>query len=141
MSKFFTLISCLAISFLMRANAADNQPPIVVNLIPSAGSTVRSLTQIEVFFSEDVTGVDAADLLINGVAADSVDVFTAAQYVFNFQQPPAGVVQVAWSAGHAIQHTVSATAHLVDHTGSGFTDACSSSSRLDSFALDVIGTR
>src|SRR5437764_227296 len=103
MSKVFTLISCLAISFLMRANAADNQPPIVVNLIPSAGSTVRSLTQIEVFFSEDVTGVDAADLLINGVAADSVDVFTAAQYVFNFQQPPAGVVQVAWSAGHAIQ--------------------------------------
>ena len=45
------------------------------------------------------------------------------------------------SAGGATHHTVSATAHLVDHSGSGFTDACSSSSRLDSFALDVIGTR
>jgi hypothetical protein len=109
MSKFFTLISCLALSFVMRVNAADNQPPTVVNLIPSAGSTVRSLVQIEVFFSEDVTGVDAGDLLINGVAADSVDVFTASQYVFNFPQPPAGVVQVAWSPDHAIQDLATPT--------------------------------
>ncbi len=39
------------------------------------------------------------------------------------------------------QHTVTATAHLVDHSGSGFSDACSGSSQIDSFSLDVIGTR
>jgi hypothetical protein len=39
------------------------------------------------------------------------------------------------------QHTVTATAHLADHSGEGFTNACSSSSQIDSFALHVIGTR
>ena len=38
------------------------------------------------------------------------------------------------------QHTVTATAHLVD-SGSGFADACSGPSQIDSFALDVLGTR
>jgi hypothetical protein len=38
-------------------------------------------------------------------------------------------------------HTATAAARLVDHSGGGFTDACSPSSRIDSFALDVIGTR
>jgi hypothetical protein len=39
------------------------------------------------------------------------------------------------------QHTVTATAQLENHSGSGFSDACSGSSQIDSFSLDVIGTR
>ena len=40
--------------------------------LPFAGVTVRSLNQIQVNFSESVTGVDAADLLINSIAATNV---------------------------------------------------------------------
>jgi hypothetical protein len=43
------------------------------------------------------------------------------------------------------QHTVTATAHLVDHSGSGDSDVCLNvggvNSQIDSFTLDVIGTR
>jgi hypothetical protein len=39
------------------------------------------------------------------------------------------------------QHTVTATAQLEDHSGSGFSDACSGSSQINSFALNVVGTR
>jgi hypothetical protein len=37
----------------------DIFPPLVAAIIPSAGSTVRNLTQIQVRFSEGVTGVQA----------------------------------------------------------------------------------
>jgi hypothetical protein len=43
--------------------------------------------------------------------------------------------------GASSQHTVTATAHLVDHSGEGFSNACSNSSQIDSFSLDVVGTR
>ncbi len=51
------------------SGTTDTTRPTVANLIPLAAATVRSLTSIEVDFSEDVTGVEAADLLINGVPA------------------------------------------------------------------------
>ena len=47
----------------------DTIAPTVTKLTPAAASTVGALTQAEVVFSETVTGVDAADLTINGVAA------------------------------------------------------------------------
>ena len=37
------------------------------NVLPPPGSTVGTLTKAQVTFSELVTGVDAADLLINGI--------------------------------------------------------------------------
>src|SRR5205823_5950575 len=43
----------------------DVVPPTVVSLFPPAGATVPSLGQVEVAFSEEVSGVDAADLLVN----------------------------------------------------------------------------
>jgi hypothetical protein len=48
------------------------------------------------------------------------------------------VVPMSSTSSH---HTVTATAHLVDHSGNGLADACSGSSQIDSFALDVLGTR
>lgn len=69
---------------------------------PAAGSVVGALTSAIVTFSEPVSGVDAADLLINGVAATSVTGDTAGPFVFTFTQPPDGVVNFTWAAGHGI---------------------------------------
>lgn len=77
-------------------------PPTMANLLPPAGQAVRSLTQIEVNFSEEVTGVTAADLLINGQPAANVTHAPGWPYVFTFSEPATGTVSVAWAPGHGI---------------------------------------
>src|SRR6266513_1180367 len=84
------------------SSTADATPPTVANLIPTPTATVRALTSIEVDFSEDVAGVDASDLLINGRPATNVTAFAPWQYVFQFPQPALGTVQLAWAADHGI---------------------------------------
>jgi len=81
----------------------DNIVPTISYQLPFAGVTVRSLLQIEVNFSETVTGVDAGDLLINGVAATGVTAVSGTQYVFTLTQPAVGNVQAQFSAGHNIR--------------------------------------
>ncbi|HKX63221.1 MAG TPA: lamin tail domain-containing protein, partial [Verrucomicrobiae bacterium] len=81
----------------------DNIAPTVAFQLPFAGVTVRSLSQIEINFSEPVTGVDAADLLINGTPALSVLAPTASQYVFTVPSIAPGTVPVAFQANHGIQ--------------------------------------
>ncbi|MEW6158352.1 MAG: lamin tail domain-containing protein [Verrucomicrobiota bacterium] len=81
----------------------DESAPTMAMVIPTPGATVRDLTQIEIAFSEDVTGVDASDLLINGQGATNLVPFNASQYVFEFPEPPAGSVQVAWKGNHGIR--------------------------------------
>ena len=66
--------------------------PTLTGRVPAAGATVSTLTQVSVTFSEAVTGVDAADLLVNGVAATTVTGSGAVPYVFTFTQPSAGPV-------------------------------------------------
>ena len=96
------------------SSTTDTTPPTVVNLIPAAGATVQNLTTVEVDFSEDVAGVDASDLLINGSPAASVTAFAPWQYVFQFPQPATGTVQVAWAVGNGI-HDLAGTPN--DFTG------------------------
>lgn len=79
----------------------DQTPPTVSGLFPPVGITVAALSQIEVTFSEGVNGVTAADLLINNQPATNVT-FGAGVYTFQFPPPAAGLVQVAWAAGHGI---------------------------------------
>ena len=55
----------LLFAFLVSAMAADTDPPVIVNVSPSAGSTVSNLTQITVTFSEAVVNVQATDLIMN----------------------------------------------------------------------------
>ena len=74
--------------------------PTLVSRTPSA-SSVNSLTQISVQFSEPVDGVDAADLLINGAPASSVT-GSNANYTFSFQQPMDGIVAVRLASGAGI---------------------------------------
>lgn len=80
----------------------DLTPPAAL-ILPFPGSTVRSLSQIEVDFDEPVTGVDATDLWINDVPSSSVVALSPANYVFRFPAPAIGPVAVAWSADHGIQ--------------------------------------
>src|SRR5262249_22773092 len=84
-------------------SVGDTNPPTLGYLYPSAGATLRVLTSIEVAFSEDVGGVDAADLLVNGQPATNLTIVSPSQYVFAFPQPATGVVQAAWAPAHAIQ--------------------------------------
>ena len=81
----------------------DTTPPVVVTYLPATNTFVRTLTRIEVFFSEPVTGVDPGDLLINNVPATDLVLGVPGQYAFTFTQPATGVVQVAWAGGHGIR--------------------------------------
>ncbi|MBI5385529.1 MAG: lamin tail domain-containing protein [Verrucomicrobia bacterium] len=81
----------------------DTVPPTLANLNPPAYATVRSLSQISVTFTEPVAGLDAADLLINNVPAQSVSGAGAGPYVFQFPAAPNGLVTVTWAVAHGIR--------------------------------------
>lgn len=83
-------------------NLVDNVPPTVSTLFPAAGVTVRGLSSVEVTFSEEVTGVNAADLLINNQPATNVTRIPAGPYIFQFPTPTPGTVQVRWANTHGI---------------------------------------
>ena len=85
----------------------DLTPPAVATLSPLAGSLVRELNSIEVDFSKPVAGVDAWDLLVNGLPASNLVILTPSQFVFEFVTPPTGTVQMAWAPNHGI-HDLSA---------------------------------
>ena len=80
----------------------DQEPPRVAQINPPAGATVRQLFQIEVKFSEPMTGVDAADLLVNGLPATALTGSASGPYVFQFAVPATGTVSFAWVPGHGI---------------------------------------
>ncbi|HYV32636.1 MAG TPA: lamin tail domain-containing protein, partial [Candidatus Binatia bacterium] len=81
---------------------AKGQAPVVIATDPPTNTTVRALTFIDILFENSVTGVDASDLLIDGVAANDVTVVSPREYLFHFPQPPTGAVTVAWAPAHGI---------------------------------------
>ena len=85
------------------AAAADTTPPTIVSVLPLQGSVVRDLFQIEVIFSEPVDGVDASDLLVNGVPASGIVYGGPDQFAFDFPRPATGTVTIAFAPGHGIQ--------------------------------------
>jgi hypothetical protein len=76
--------------------------PTIAASAPPAGSQITSLTQLTVTFSEDVQGIDAADLRINGLPANDVQALSATTYQFSFPQPPSGNVAITWASNHGI---------------------------------------
>lgn len=86
----------------------DTIAPVVAQQTPAAGATVGALAQTEVLFSETVTGVDAADLLINGVPATAVTGSGFGPYLFSFPQPSVGTVTFSWAPGHGIMDAAAA---------------------------------
>lgn len=80
----------------------DLAPPTLTTYYPPAGSVIRELRALEVTFSEPVSGVDAFDLLINGVPATNLVILTPSQYHFDFPPAPTGAVRIAWAPNHGI---------------------------------------
>ena len=81
------------------------QAPVVLAVDPPTNSTVKALTFIDVEFDVNVTGVNAVDLVINGVPANNVLVVSPKEYVFYFPPQPNGPVAVSWAANHGITDT------------------------------------
>jgi PKD repeat protein len=81
----------------------DTTAPGIAGLLPGLNARVRNLQRIEVTFSEAVSGVDAADLLINNRGAETVNGSEAGPYIFGFEQPPEGEVTVSWADNHGIR--------------------------------------
>ena len=80
----------------------DVVPPAIADRFPQPGVTVSALRQVEVTFSETVTGVDAADLRVNGQPATNVIAQPNSVHVFQFPQPAEGLVSITFVAGHGI---------------------------------------
>ena len=80
----------------------DTTAPLVGNTFPAPGAVVRELTQVEVLFDEPVDGVDASDLLVNGLPATGITYGTPNQFIFQFPQPPTGTVTIAFAPTHGI---------------------------------------
>ena len=81
---------------------SDTIAPTLVQTTPLAGATMGVLTQAQVTFSELVSGVNAADLLVNGTPATGVTGSGSGPYVFSIAQPAAGAVNFTWAVGHGI---------------------------------------
>lgn len=95
----------------------DTTPPFLTAVTPEPGSAVTRFNTVEVTFNETVSGVSAADLLINGSPVTGVTGTGAGPYRFSFPQPPVGTVQIGWAAGHGIADVSANT-----FTGGGWTN-------------------
>lgn len=81
---------------------ASLSAPAIDLRIPEPGSTIRELVLCEIEFDQPVLGLDAADLLINGLAATNAVEVAPGHFLFGFSQPAEGIVSFAWKVGHAI---------------------------------------
>ena len=79
----------------------DATMPVVSLLNPAAGATVSNLTQIQVIFSKNVAGVDAADLMVAGNPATSIS-GAGSNYVFTFTEPSSGTILIDWDGDSGI---------------------------------------
>jgi hypothetical protein len=99
----YILIKAAGLPLIQVAPAPLARSGAAVPSFPAAGSSAPALRSVEVHFNQAVSGVAAADLLIDNVPATNVTAYAPWQYVFDFPEPPAGAVQVAWAAGANIQ--------------------------------------
>ena len=76
--------------------------PRLATQIPAANAVLTGLTTIVVTFTEPVTGVEAADLLVNATPASAVSSGDGIAYTFTFPQPAFGPVAIRWAANHGI---------------------------------------
>ncbi len=88
------------IDVAMSVEAPDFTAPTIALRNPAPG-TVSALDQIAVTFSEPVDGVDAADLLINGIPVSSVS-GSGDTYTFSFPQPAYGTLNITWAENPGI---------------------------------------
>lgn len=111
-------LSAKGTSAVVNVTVGVSTPPTVSGKTPTPGN-VSSLTAITVTFSENVSGVDASDLRINGVPATSVT-GSGTTYTFAFPQPAEGTVFIGWNGTHGIVDFESSP-KLLDSFGAGAT--------------------
>ena len=92
----------------------DKVPPKVTRISPAPGSTIKSLNTINVWFSENVTGVDPTDLLVNGMPADSLTGSGSGPYTFSYSLSVTGQVNVAWAPNNGIRDLAATPNYLAD---------------------------
>ena len=80
----------------------DEDPPLVERVVPEPDSFVNSLRQVELVFSEGVAGLEADDLVVNGLSATNVTEVSDGDYVFDLPALDAGPVSVRLRADHGI---------------------------------------
>lgn len=90
--------------------------PTLLSEIPVPGTVLNRLSEVEVRFDQPVTGVDASDLKLNGIAATSLSGTGAGPYRFIFAQVPAGQALLEWIPAHGI-----ATDEPIPHAFKGAT--------------------
>ncbi len=103
-------------SAVVNVTVTNTPPPTIISQVPAPGN-VASLTSVQVTFSKSVTGVGAADFLVEGVAATGVS-GSGANYTFTFPQPGFGTIDISWTVGHGIADLVG---QPFDATGPGAT--------------------
>jgi len=82
----------------------DSVAPVVVGISPLQSAVLRSLTSIEVTFSEPISGLNPTDLRVNGRGATAISGYGAGPYRFTVIQPATnGAVTVAWTNTHGIR--------------------------------------
>jgi hypothetical protein len=113
--RYIGLFCVFAASFLAQCISAQEDsglPPVptIVQIVPAPGETLPELLTIEVQFDRAVTGLDAADLLINSQPATDVSEVLLGQFVFTVPRPADGAIEVKWRSDHGI----------VDETGAAF---------------------
>lgn len=97
------ILSLLLAFFVVGERPAGAQSAqVTATPSPAPGSIIVELIQINVVFSESVVGVDASDLLVNGVPASGVVTNNPNDYSFTVVQPADGAVEVTWADGHGI---------------------------------------
>jgi hypothetical protein len=97
-----TLTSSDLFLFLNLTGNQDQEPPRLDRVLPEPDSIVTSLRQVELVFSEAVKGVEAADLVANGIAATNVTEAATGNYLFDFPPLPAGPLAVSLRPDHGI---------------------------------------
>jgi len=88
---------------IWRYTIADADAPLARTIRPGPNTVVGRLSQAEVLFSEIVEGVQPTDLRMNGKPARTVTGGGAGPYVFEFETPLPGRVQLGWSETHSIK--------------------------------------
>src|SRR5687768_3176841 len=91
-----------ATNFLLRYQVVDETAPYLAAIVPPPFTTVRQLNSVEVRFSEAITNLNAADLLVNGISATNVEARAANTYIFRFPAVGAGQANLTWSAQQQI---------------------------------------
>lgn len=81
--------------------AADTEAPILTSVAPDPGTIVSSLDQVTLNFSEPVTGLSAADFLVNNQPIQRI-FGSSNRWTFFFSQPAPGPVTLRWDANHTV---------------------------------------